>query len=726
MRNGLLTLVGLVLGVAFQFPVAALPSEIVVESRNCELLFSVTNGRVKIVHFGEKGAESVGAWTSSPSISVQGSDGASRGGLAVTHTDGCLSLDLRLQSEERLTEHEGVEEVRLHFKDSAYDFRVCQHFCIYKEEDVVETWLDIRNEEPGCVRLRRMNSLSWSFPMVAARHYVQYSTGDWACEGHLREMELKRGADVVFGSLRGTYSAFEANPSFMLSFGERPTEEVGCVLGCALAWSGMWKMSVGLSQNDGLRISAGVATDYGDYVLDKGLEITLPKVILTWSSGGKGQVSRNFHRWARNWQMPNARKLRPIVLNNWEGTQMAFDECKILEIMDGARDLGVELFVLDDGWFGRGRNARNDDSHGLGDWYVNEAKLPHGLQGLASAARERGLEFGFWVEPEMANLKSDFYERHPELVLQEPHRPLRGQRGGTQVVVDFANPVARDEIWRMLESVYASVPNLSYVKWDANASMIHVGSGFLDRLHQSNLPFDYTKGVYSFLKRQRKVFPGVDIQDCASGGGRMDYGMLAFTDEFWTSDDTDPRERVMIQWAASQFYPACAMAAHVTTGWNRPASLKFRTDVAMSGRFGYELQPSRMTRDELEYSKAAVSTYKRIRSVVQHGDLYRLVSPFENDYAALMYVQPDASHAVVFAYGLSRRVGENQIPPLRLFGLDSSKRYVICELNKFYPKSTHLRGGEVPRSGSSLMVQGLPLCLSGNDYDSAVIELREE
>ena len=315
---------------------------------------------------------------------------------------------------------------------------------------------------------------------------------------------------------------------------------------------------------------------------------------------------------------------------------------------------------------------------------------------------------------------------------------MRLGRGGTQVVLDFTNPAVRDEIWRQLDAAYSSVPGLAYIKWDANSNIENVGSTYLDAAHQGNLYFDYTMGYYDVLSRQRAKYPNLDMQVCSSGGGRMEYGSLRYCDEFWTSDNTDPRDRVKMQWGASMFYPACAIASHVTvTG--RQVPFKYRVDVSFSGRFGFEMQPKSMSPRELEFAKNAVKEYHRIRPVVQQGDLYRLVSPFEHDYSALMYVDGAKTRAVICLYGLSRDTRKNYLPPLVLQGLDPAKRYRLRELNTEswrWPHSPLLgkctdfvaemeKGAAVP-TGEALMKMGLPVSLGDKDYDSAIFELIAE
>lgn len=697
--------------------------------------FADTEGALSVVMRHGKPGSSLG--TEEPSAYSVFGDSNGRlnrfGGLKVTHDDGGTTLDLVVEKIER-----DGDALKVRWRDAVHEFRVVQHFRPRPDADMIETWTELANGEKGAVRLSRMSSFSFVLPLIANDWRIMGLTGEWASEGEVVETPIERGRRIVLDSRSGVRDAWLNNPAFMLSIGGPSTETDGRVIGCALCWSGAWEMSFRRSEVDLLEVVGGPANVAGDYVLDSGKTIVLPVAALTYSDKGKGQISRNFHRWARRHWMPNGMKERPTLLNNWEGTGFAFDEPLLHEIMDGAKKLGVEMFVLDDAWFGHGKNARNDDTHGLGDWRVNTDKLPHGLAGLAEEAGKRSLKFGFWVEPEMANWgKCDLLEKHPDWALQEKGRPMRLGRGGTQVVLDFVNPAVRDEIWRQLDAAYSSVPGLAYIKWDANANIDNVGSTYLDAAHQANLYFDYTMGYYDVLARQRAKYPDLDMQACSSGGGHMEYGSLRYCDEFWTSDNTDPRDRVKMQWGASMFYPAQAIASHVTRS-GRAVPFKYRVDVSFSGRFGFEMQPKHMSPRELEFARNAVKEYHRIRPVVQQGDLYRLVSPFEHDYSALMYVDEAKSRAVVCLYGLSRDMRKNYPPPLRLQGLDPNKRYRLRELNteswrwphspllgKCTDFAAEMSGDSLP-SGEALMTFGLPIVLGDKDYDSAIFELEAE
>ena len=720
------------------------------QTKNTSMAFRKVGGAWHLLHYGvrvedARDAEAMAwsAWSGGSDLGTRaplsymafGSKNLSRGvnkygGLAVTHADGVLTTDLVHERAETVADAPGATHLVLTLRDRVYPFRVIQHFRALEACDVVETWVELQNGEAAAVKLARMDSCAFFFPLLAKDFVVQSTTGQWASEGQISESCVPRGQALVLQSRAGVHDAWTANPSLMLQIGGKATETSGRVIGGALCWSGMWHITVTHDEADGLELRAGPSLCAGAYTLDAGRTIALPKFAFTYSGAGKGQVSRNIHRWARDWQLPAGRKLRPVLLNSWEGSYFSFTEKVLHDMMDGVKEMGGELFVLDDGWFGHGKYARDNDKDrqdkvGLGDWHVNPEKLPHGLNGLNEQAKARGLKFGFWVEPEMINTRSWLYEAHPDWVIREKTRPVYQGRGGTQTVLDYSNPAVRDEVFKMLDALYADIPGLAYIKWDANADFMNYGSTHLDAAHQANLSFDYTAGLYDLLARCRAKYPDVDIQACSSGGGHMDYGFLRYADEYWTSDNTDARERVFMQWGASQFYPACTMAAHVTAVPNhqthRSTPLKYRFDVAFSGRFGFELHPKDMSADELAFGKQAVADYKRLRPVIQQGDLYRLVSPYERTYASLMYVSEDRSRAVFYVYGLVRGICQDYVSPIVLQGLDPSKRYVVREINKV-KGGVHTRVDGKALGGDALMGMGLYVRLRG-DYDSAVIEL---
>ena len=654
--------------------------------------------------------------------------GNTRGALQVRHADGDVSVDWRCVETRDVPEPSGARHVALVLADRRHpSFRAVQHFLAWNDCDVFETWVELSHGEAGPVALSRMDSFCLEATGLGDRFHLLSLSGQWANEAHVAEDELLRGREVVLGSRAGVHDAWENQPAFFLSVGSAPaTEESGRVLAGALCWSGAWEIRIRHEWSHELRLSAGAANLSGPYVLEPGRTLVLPKFVFSWSERGKGHASRALHRWARAHLMPHPVP-RDIVFNSWEGVRFDLSEARLAALMDDARALGAECFVVDDGWFGRGRFARNDDSHGLGDWQEDRAKFPHGLARVAREAKRRGLRLGLWFEPEMADTESELVRDHPDWVLREAGRPLRLQRGGTQVVLDLANPAVRDAVFASVDAAIRAVPGLAYLKWDANADIANAGSPFLGPDRQANLWFDYAAGLCDLLARLRAAHPRLVLQACSSGGGRAEFGSLAFADEFWCSDNTCAQQRVLIQWGLSLFYPACAMAAHVTAVPNRQtrrtASLKYRFDVAFSGRLGLELPPEPLSPEEAAFARMCASAYKRLRPVVQGGDLYRIASPREGDHAALLFASPDRRRAVVAVYGLSRAANDGRLAPLRLSGLDPSLDYRIREINLPRPGTgLHTAFSGKTLRGGALVSAGLPFDLGPGD-DSFVLEL---
>ncbi len=389
---------------------------------------------------------------------------------------------------------------------------------------------------------------------------------------------------------------------------------------------------------------------------------------------------------------------------------------------------------MDDGWFGS-KYPRAVDNAALGDWTVDVRKLPKGIEGLLADARRNNVKFGIWIEPEMANTTSELYEQHPDWVLKVPNRDAMMGRGGTQVVLDMANPKVQEHVFGVVDRLLSQYPEIAYIKWDANAPVMNHGSQYLPAADQSHLYIAYHNGLIDVCRRIREKYPDVIIQCCASGGGRANYGLLPYFDEFWVSDNTDALQRVRMQWGTSYFFPAIAMASHISACPNhqtfRTVPLKYRIDVAMSGRLGMEIQPKHMSNDEKELCRRAIADYKQIRPVVQFGNLYRLHSPYAgDDLASLMYVSDDRSLAVFYWYKLETFKNQH-LPRIKMQGLDPDRRYVIHELNRIDRQPLACEGKSY--SGAYLMSHGLELPYrhivdyhKQNDWCSRVLQLTAE
>ena len=527
--------------------------------------------------------------------------------------------------------------------------------------------------------------------------------GAWARERSVVRAPLHPGLQGVY-SLRG-HSGHHFNPFVALA---RPTatETQGEVYGFSLVYSGNHAMTVDVDPYHSARVLAGVNPETFSWPLDPSESFQTPEVVAVYSADGLGGMSRTFHslygrRLARGvWRD----KPRPILINNWEATYFDFTEDKLVEVARAAADVGIELFVLDDGWF----TNRDDDFGGLGDWELNAAKLPSGLAGLADRINALGMEFGLWIEPEMVNPGTRVWKEHPEWVLHAPGQPLRPCRH--QYVLDLSNPAVVDYLYERLEQVISSA-NIAYIKWDMNRSFGDVFSQTADPADQGRVWHAFILGVYDLYDRLTKRFPQILFESCAGGGGRFDPGMLAYAPQAWTSDDTDAVERLKIQWGTSLAYPVSSMGSHVSAVPNhqvyRCTPLKMRGDVAYFGTFGYELDATALTDEERAEVRGQVAFMKDKRALIQFGDQYRLKSPFEGrgNECAWMVVAPDKSEALVAYYRVLQEVNVGR-RCVRLAGLDSEARYELREQG-VDPQVADLYGR--PASGAELMRIGLEL-----------------
>ena len=644
--------------------------------------------------------------------------------LQVQHTDGDLNLELEVTDYESHSEGDAVIHV-FKMKDQLKPVTVKVYYKAYQKVDMIETWTEISNHERGSLILKRFDS--GHLTVRRGDVWLTHLHGDWCAEAQMTQEPLTPGLQVI----RNTDGARNAHcdaPELMLSLDGQPQENYGRTIGAALCWSGNYEIRVNTNNKKEHHIYAGIDPQSSEYVLDSGETFTTPHLALTFSAEGMGGVSRNFHHWARTEGMLHrGMKTGDILLNSWEGIYFDITEQKIIDMMDDIANFGGELFVMDDGWFGD-KYQRNDDSSTLGDWVTDLKKLPGGIKALAEAAKLRKIKFGIWIEPEAVNTKSELFEKHPEWALQTKGRKLKLGRGGTQLVLDMTNPKVQDFAFQIVDDLLTQYPEISYLKWDANASIQNYGSLYLPKNKQNNLYIDYHLGLKKVLERIRAKYPDVVIQDCASGGGRANYGLLPYFDEFWVSDNTDALQRVYIQWGTSLFFPSNAMAQHIGGApyWNtggRVIPIKFRCDVAMSGRLGIELQPKHMNDEEKLQCTTCFADYKELRQTIQTGNLYRLVNPYNRKgVASLMYVNDNQNQAVLFAYKVDNYYSM-PIPRIRLQGLDPEATYTISEKDvKAWQEPCSLSGKQF--SGQFLMEVGIEIPLDW-DYASRVFELKK-
>lgn len=641
--------------------------------------------------------------------------------LSITHRNGDLNTELRYVSHEsRPLGDNNIVETVIHLADVAEGTEVDLVYTAYRTQNVITSHSVVRNNEKGDIVLH--NCYSAALPIRADKYLLTHLYGTWANEARVANTVLSRGT-VSVESRKGVRTTHTENPAFMVSLNtDSFSENSGEVVAGALAWIGNFKLNFEVTEFNILNILAGVNPYASDFVLHKGESFTTPEMIWTWSGNGAGQASRNLHRWARDYWMHGGYDMVPTLLNSWEGAYFDFDAKTLTDMIDDAASMGLEMFVLDDGWFGN-KYPRNNTTSGLGDWQVNVSKLPEGIDYIASYAHEKGLKFGIWIEPEMVNPKSELYEKHPDWIVKDNVHAPTTQRN--QYLLDMTNPKVQDFVFGVFDSTMKLSDKIDYIKWDANRHVENVGSSYLPSDEQSMFWVRYVQGLYSVMERIRAKYPSVMIQACASGGGRVEYGALRYFDEFWTSDDTEALTRTRIQYGTSLFYPANVMGSHVSDVPNHQTGnitpMKFRFDIACAGRLGMELQPKKMTDNEKEIARRAIESYKGYRDIIMNGDLYRIGSPYDDSFAyGVLYVAQDKSRAVFFAYSI-RYDSRYSTPLFRLDGLDSSRNYLITELN--VDKSSSWFSGKV-LPGSLLMNKGINPPLR-KVYDSAVFLLEE-
>jgi alpha-galactosidase len=493
-------------------------------------------------------------------------------------------------------------------------------------------------------------------------------------------------------------------PNFILSFGKPASENEGAVMLGQLAWSGNFKLDFEIDSYKNLRCIAGINPYESEYSLPAGQTFKTPSLIYTLSNNGTGEASRNLHTWARKYRVLDGQGERLTLLNNWEATYFDFNEDKLTALFKDARNLGVDMFLLDDGWFGN-KYPRDADTAGLGDWQENIKKLPRGLGYLVQEAKKEGIKFGIWIEPEMVNPKSELYEKHLDWVIRQPARPEIYFRN--QLVLDLSNPEVQDFVFGIVDNLFTKNPDLAFIKWDCNAVIYNAYSTYLYKkgLPQSHLYVEYVKGLYKVLQRIRAKYSKVPMMLCSGGGGRGDYELLKYFTEFWPSDDTEPIERIFMQWDYSYFFPAIATDNHVTDWGKQP--LKFRVDVASMGKLGFDIVAGHLSESDKLFAKQAVSNYQSFKDIVWHGDMYRLINPHEADIAALMYVNGEKSKAIVFNYLVNnrQRITDTERPVV-LNGLDPQKKYTVKEIN-LYPGIKSTIPSEKAYTGDFLMKAGI-------------------
>jgi alpha-galactosidase len=600
----------------------------------------------------------------------------------------------------------GGETLLLHLKDKTSGFGADLYYTVFEGTGTIARRIIYKNEGNSAVTLRRAYSFAFSLP---SQDYELLSLhGAWGRENQIERYPVHFGVSSV-DSKRSTSSA-ALNP-FMALLSRGATEERGDAYGVSLIYSSSFVLKAEGTGDGQLLVTGGINDFDFSWALGRGEVFETPEVLLTYSPDGIGGMSRRIHDTVRT-HLVNKNfvyKARPIVINNWEGTYMDFDTEKLKAIIDGVRDTGIDTFVLDDGWFGK----RDTDESGLGDWVVNEKKLPGGLGIISDYLKDAGMNFGLWFEPEMISPDSDVYRAHPDYAIKAPGRENCLTRH--QLVMDITRADVRDYIVESVNKII-DTNDITYVKWDYNRNVTEFYSLGLPKDRQSEFAHRYALGLYDLYERIVKAHPDVMFEGCAGGGARFDLGTLAYFPQIWNSDDTDAEERTLIQYGTSIAYPLSASSCHVSVVPNhqteRVTDMKTRADVAELGAFGYELDASSFDDSDRECVREQIYEYKRCESLVLKGDLYRLESPYEGNFFGFMLVSKDKSFAKMTLY---RRMGRPNSTVKRFVarGLDESKKYFVEELG-------------ITLSGSTLMNVGLLPKFSAGDFKTATYHIYVE
>lgn len=606
-------------------------------------------------------------------------------------------------------------------EDVLTGLRFLLHYTVMHDYDIITRRTVVVNSGSSPVTLKHIVSGTFDFD-AEQKYYMTQLAGGWARERDIVTQELQYGMTVV-KSIRGA-SSHQLNPHIVISPDADPVEDHGECFAFTLVYSGNFSASCEITEYGRLRVNMGINPEDFSWHLDnlKGSNtFHSPEVVMSYSRNGMGGISRTLHRAfrerliPRNWRY----KVPPVLINTWEAAYFNVSHEIVVEIAQAAAHADIELLVLDDGWFGE----RNNTESGLGDWYPNLTKFPFGVGGVARAVNEVGMKFGIWVEPEMVSLDSDLYRAHPDWCLCVPTRSRT--TGRNQLVLDFSRKIVRDHIYGQLYNLLNS-NNIEYVKWDMNRHLTEVFSQEWHAERQGEISHRFILGVYEVLGKLTEKFPDVLFETCSGGGGRFDAGMLYFAPQIWTSDNTDALSRVAIQYGTSLAYPASAMGSHVSAVPNhqtlRTTPMKTRSIVAMSGTFGFELDPREFTEEDFTEVRGYIELQKRLAPLVYEGDMYRLWSPFHSDSAAWMFVSRDQSRAIVSAVNIRRIVGR-LLPRLKLRGLRPDVIYTIEE----QCPGTLVRNsdtGAIDHSQYGVWQYGVTLSMTGQTLQNAGLPVK--
>ncbi len=620
--------------------------------------------------------------------------------VKITFPDGNRDLVLQFVSSKLES-----DALRVVMKDISREVYVTLHYAMDRETGIVRRWTDIENRTGAPFTIEQAAAGTFNLPRSADYH-LHFLSGRWAGEWNVRD-EAIRGGKIVLESRRGSTGS-QNNPFFAIDRDVSTNQEQGEVYFGALAWSGSWQISVEQDAFQQVHVTGGLnAFDFG-YRLKSGETFETPAFYGGFSDHGLGGASRLMHRLEIDSIVPGAPhpRLRPVLYNSWEATEFNVDEAGQMALAEKAASIGAERFVMDDGWFGK----RNNDSAGLGDWYVNPQKFPHGLKPLIDKVHSLGMQFGLWVEPEMVNPDSDLYRAHPDWVLNFPGRPRT--EGRNQLVLNLARPDVRAYVLGFLEKLLDE-NQIDFLKWDYNRNWSEPGWPAVPPEDEKSVYYDYVRNFYGILAELRAKHPQLEIESCSGGGSRVDLGVLRYADQVWPSDNTNPVDRLLIQNGFTYAYSPGLMMAWVTDSGNVPGqaaySLSFRFLSSMQGALGVGADLNKYTPAEMAEAKRLIADYKAIRETVQRGALYRILSP-ENDRerSATEYVSRDGKQVVVFAM-LITGMEHYAYPTLKLHGLDEDAMYKLTAF-----EGNAERGTPAVASGAYWMHRGLDPALYGN------------
>lgn len=628
-------------------------------------------------------------------LNIENADGSQCCNLVyITHEIAAGKYTLKGLPFVRAEENE-AETLKIILEDPVTKVELHLLYGVLEKEDIITRSVIIKNAGKAPVTVKKAQSACLDF--LHGDYDLIKFYGRHAMERNMERMPVSHESTRI-GSRRGT-SSHQYNPGVILA-GKNTNEDSGSCYGMLFVYSGNFLVEAEKDQYDQTRIQMGLTDELFAYPLEAGAEFTAPEVILSYTNKGLSRLSQQYHHCIMNHicQGKYVHANRPVLINSWEAAYFDFTGDTIVELAKEAKALGIDMVVMDDGWFGK----RNDDNSSLGDWYVNEEKLGGTLTKLIERVNAEGVKFGIWIEPEMVSEDSDLYREHPEWAITIPGRkPVRSRN---QLVLDFSRKEVRDEIFKRICAVLDQ-GNVEYIKWDMNRSLADI--------YAPNVTYDYVLGVYDFLEKLTNRYPDILIEGCSGGGGRFDAGMLYYTPQIWCSDNTDAINRTRIQYGTSFFYPVAAMGSHVSAVPNhqtgRVTSMHTRGVAAMSGTFGYELNPALLNAKEKAEIRAQLAQYREYQELIREGDYYRLSNPFQDNFAAWMVVSDDRSKALVSVIRLTAEAN----PPaayVTLKGMEEDAFYREKTTGKVYP-------------GAALMEAGILLPAAVSEYEAYQIEL---